>query len=730
MSSAVPHNQGPPGTKPYCIPEGDTLHVTARYPYKKPQTDHHFRLLKLFPKSYEHPLLRLFDVPCSQYIYGTLSDHELSEDVSYECLSYVWGTAKSGSIIWLDTYMIEISDNLDMALRCLQHQYEPRMLWVDFVCINQDDYDERKQQVHIIYRIFSKAEKVIAYLGDEADGSERLPNLLKRINDAHFEDAEDQTDSGKLFIRPWVEGDWVRLGLPPSEDEAWLSLEKFISRPWFVRVWIMQEALAAKELFIICGQWLAPARYIFRVVKIALARRLPFTGKWSQSGGVYQQPAACGVRQFHLLLELGLCGIIGGDTTLHSASWSLIDILERSRHASSTDPRDRVFALLNLSKDDPPLDLLPDYTATVADTYKTVARALVMAGKGHRVLCNALLSDTVLEMPSWVPDWSLQGLPFEQVSPSATCFDWSGEFKAGGTDHAIRVGHNPDELVLVVYGIDHVHMLGEIFEYQEDPPPALHLNDEKQPAPEAESLDLPDGPRVEGAGETGGQTEPMTETSSSIGDTEREQASIDEEWSKYPNLYRYIATVLSFISESSKYKDDDQIEITWRTMICDRELGTQRKAPAGYGEYFRSYFKAVKFYYTPGGGVERFMQIQRQILDSSFKDQIKSPEQLEDLVYRCLDAERSEAGLFARAARRSCYSMRAAITSTGFVGMVPHRTQRGDVVVVIKGVSVPMVLRLEGEDRFKVVGQAYFYGFMDGEVFEMDNMKEEEIRLV
>jgi Heterokaryon incompatibility protein (HET) len=678
--------------------------------------------------------VQLFDFPRSQYIYGTLSDHELSEDVSYECFSYVWGTAHTGSLIWLDiymlgTYMIEISDNLDMALRCLQHQNEPRMLWVDFVCINQDDYDERKQQVQIMYRIFSKAEKVIAYLGDEADGSERLPNLLRRINDAHFKDAEDQADSDKLFIQPWVEEDWVRLGLPPSEDEAWLILEKFISRPWFVRVWIMQEALAAKELVVICGQWLVPALNIFKLVKIASARRLPFSGKWSQSGEVYQQPAACGLRQFHLLLELGLCGILGGDPTLDSDSWSLIDILERSRHASSTDPRDRVFALLNLCKDDPPLGLLPDYTTTVADTYKTVARALVMAGKGHRVLCNALLSDTVLGMPSWVPDWSLQGLPFEQVSPSATCFDRSGEFKAGGTDHAIRVGHNPDELVLVVYGIDHVHMLGEIFEYQEDPPLALRLEDGEQPAPDAESLDLPDGPQVEGAGEIGGQTEPMKETSSSIGDTEREQASIDEEWSKYPNLFRYIATVLSFIRESPKYKDDE-IEIIWRTMICDRELGTQRKAPAGYDEYFRSYFETVKFCYAPEGAVEPVLQIQRQILDSPFKDQIKSLEQLRDLVHRCLAVEQRQAGLFQRAARIFCFSMRAAITSTGFVGMVPHRTQRGDVVVVIKGVSVPMVLRLEGEDRFKVVGQAYFHGFMDGEVFEMDDMKEEEIRLV
>jgi hypothetical protein len=90
MSSTIPqHFQGPPGTKPYCIREGTVLHVTASYPYKRLRTDHNFRLLKLFPKSYEHAYAQLMNIDRSKYLYGTLSDHELSEDVSYECLSYV-----------------------------------------------------------------------------------------------------------------------------------------------------------------------------------------------------------------------------------------------------------------------------------------------------------------------------------------------------------------------------------------------------------------------------------------------------------------------------------------------------------------------------------------------------------------------------------------------------------------------------------------------------------------
>jgi hypothetical protein len=275
------------------------------------------------------------------------------------------------------------------------------MVWIDFLCINQDDLAERKQQVELMYRLYSKAERVIAYLGDEADGSEHIPEFLAQIEKAHFKDAESKQSSRPNFIDPWTQADWVRLGLPSINDEAWMTLRKFISRPWFVRVWIMQEALAAKELSVICGLWMSPAPNIFQTLRIASARRLPFTLRLSEISSMNTHPVSYGVAQFNLLMEMGLCEII----CEKDDSWSLIDILERSRHASCTDPRDRVFALLNISNDKPPLGLQPDYTGTVSDTYKKTARALVAIGQGHRLLRNAWMSDSQLELPSWVPDW-------------------------------------------------------------------------------------------------------------------------------------------------------------------------------------------------------------------------------------------------------------------------------------------------------------------------------------
>ena len=423
------------------------------------------------------------------------------------------------------------------------------------------------------------------------------------------------------------------------------------------------------------------------------------------------------------MLELGLCGIMIPDPPSQPKSWSLMDILERSRHASCTDPRDHVFALLELCKDDNDMNILEFYTVSVTDTYRIVACALVKAGKGHKVICNAFLSDSVLEMPSWVPDWSLKGLPFEQLSPVASFLDRSGEFKAGGVDHDIRFGTSRDDLVVDVYGIDFMESLGEIFEYQKNPPSTVRVTDD-------EIEDMPSSSQVEESGETTDQSGRPTETASPTRDTSQEQAKVDEEWSKVPNIVHYFGRILSYITQSPKYADSNHIDIDWRTMICDRELGTQRKAPAEYNDHFRRYWEMYKFFYVQGAALEHVVQVQRQILESPLGDRIESAEQLRALVQRYLDEQRNQAALFERAARRFCYSMRAAITNTGFVGMVPCRTQRGDVVVVIKGVSVPMILRREEDRQFKVIGQAYFHGFMDGEVFEMDDMKEEELTLV
>lgn len=93
-------------------------------------------------------------------------------------------------LVWVDnSFVIRISDNLDYARRCLQHKTEVRFLWVDFICINQDDLEERKAQVQLMYQIYSRSAKVVVFLGKEADGSQCVPSILSKISDAHFKNA-------------------------------------------------------------------------------------------------------------------------------------------------------------------------------------------------------------------------------------------------------------------------------------------------------------------------------------------------------------------------------------------------------------------------------------------------------------------------------------------------------------------------------------------------------------
>jgi Heterokaryon incompatibility protein (HET) len=100
----------------------------------------------------------------------------------YEALSYTWGDPKgedslvpcrgdpSASYpIKVDEGYLRIGYNLECALKQLRHGTNPRTLWIDAICINQDDFEEKNQQVKAMARIYSNASRVLAWLG-EHDG--------------------------------------------------------------------------------------------------------------------------------------------------------------------------------------------------------------------------------------------------------------------------------------------------------------------------------------------------------------------------------------------------------------------------------------------------------------------------------------------------------------------------------------------------------------------------------
>ncbi|OCL14541.1 HET-domain-containing protein, partial [Glonium stellatum] len=91
----------------------------------------------------------------------------LNDSPKYEALSYVWGDPNIRVPIVLDKHQFEVTQNLGLALQFLRLPKEDRMLWIDAICINQADSDERSARVQFMSNIYRDAHQVVSWLGDE-----------------------------------------------------------------------------------------------------------------------------------------------------------------------------------------------------------------------------------------------------------------------------------------------------------------------------------------------------------------------------------------------------------------------------------------------------------------------------------------------------------------------------------------------------------------------------------
>ena len=107
----------------------------------------------------------------------------ISNAPAYEALSYTWGSQEGKLPILLNGQRHDITPNLHVALINLRRTFtrrynelhlassEPRRLWIDAICINQQDFDERNTQIQLMRSIYANATEVIVWLGEEADNS-------------------------------------------------------------------------------------------------------------------------------------------------------------------------------------------------------------------------------------------------------------------------------------------------------------------------------------------------------------------------------------------------------------------------------------------------------------------------------------------------------------------------------------------------------------------------------
>jgi hypothetical protein len=184
-----------------------------------------------------------------------LVEPELTSSLQYEALSYVWDQLPERKHIICNDTPFPVTGNLHAALRRLRRPNESRVLWIDQICIDQENIPERNQQVLIMRDIYRGAEKVLIWLGEEKNDSDLAINFIGTVVDVI-----QALPPGTLLTSINI----TDYGLPPYDpypDRRWSALGNLLRRPWFQRVWVVQECVMAKDAVVLCGgrelQWSA-----------------------------------------------------------------------------------------------------------------------------------------------------------------------------------------------------------------------------------------------------------------------------------------------------------------------------------------------------------------------------------------------------------------------------------------------------------------------------------------
>jgi Heterokaryon incompatibility protein (HET) len=162
--------------------------------------------------------------------------------IDYEAISYTWGTPGDSESIKLEGFLLRIQANLHAFLRVLRLRNTPRILWVDAICIDQNDILDKNVQVPLMQKIYSLATKVLVWLGPHRDGSELVFDFCNQ---------PERPQPGHEIYRPTkathhAEGE-------RSSDVISDAIEALLYREYWQRSWVIQEVLLARCLIIHCG---------------------------------------------------------------------------------------------------------------------------------------------------------------------------------------------------------------------------------------------------------------------------------------------------------------------------------------------------------------------------------------------------------------------------------------------------------------------------------------------
>ncbi|PQE09703.1 ankyrin and het domain protein [Rutstroemia sp. NJR-2017a BBW] len=352
-----------------------------KYKYEPLPTTKHLRFLTLHPGRFGDKIIISLDT----------AEFNPQDPAVFEALSYTWGSEADPEVVHVvcpkDGHLrsIRVRKNLEVALRHLRRSDRHRILWIDAICINQEDNVEKGPQVAMMGDIYRSADRVVVWLGPEADGSSAALDALGFLG---FLGSQITVDWSTYEVKAADVAD-SKKPVPLVAREL-TAIYNFVSRPWFERLWIRQEIFLANAKAIICAGHHQVSWRSFRRGLLSVANK---------SHRHFPEHVGLENRLVHLY-----------DFIRQPLGFSLNELRMHLQNAACLDPRDRIYAALAMLDRTEKAHLdSPNYSISPMQLYESAVRAHMKAYSGKDVL--NILGDCDLQVPvaspTWVPNWAV-----------------------------------------------------------------------------------------------------------------------------------------------------------------------------------------------------------------------------------------------------------------------------------------------------------------------------------
>lgn len=593
------------------------------------------------------------------------------DGTAYEAVSYYWGprSAKSPTIS-VEGKTIPVTDNLHAALlrfrnqkymriKSLSSNGTDRLLWIDAICINQEDIAERALQVRHMRQIYQNAARVLVWLGESDEESLKGIRFLQEIGygfSTFYKDRLYRTGSAhskELWRATWAEYldgdrvDWIN----KLHYGDLLAVTHLLERDWFGRAWIIQEFAVNDIVTFVCGEEEIPHKDLRRGF-------YAFT-KTPLHHQVVQKPSD--VHNFRHLETLVAATDVDEEGP---QELQLLKYLVASREFGAQDPRDKVYALAGMALDGTRTPFEPNYDADhdVEFLYHRVAVHYITAGSLTDILMEAGLNystdlderskfDTV--MPSWVPDWRQYVSP-RRMSNNGAGLPAQPVFSLSDDGMTLKVRCNILDKVQIAVS--------------------------SRTFRDAYDLVYSESANMMSTG--------VASTSSQIPEAKVSQLLSDLRRTFCNQLRAYVSQ--HYKRQTKYYNDTDPDDALRRTLYCNGQ-GPFTSSAHITSQDRGKYHDAVTKWLDVGG----MMPYNSSVAPSM-------PPYRRDFI----------------------------MTAQGYIGWAPMDTQKDDVVVIIHGMPSPSVLRAVDARHFRLLGDSYVHGFMDGESLRDKEFPASDIFLV